>query len=102
MNKFAIAAAALAAGFTVSPALAQPVQVEVSFADLDVATQEGASRLADRIASNVKAACAPNESRLLKVNAAAEACVATMRDNAVAQLNSKGASLAAEALATQI
>lgn len=98
MKKIAIATAAILAGLAATPALAEEVRVEVDYADLNIGTDEGASRLASRIAASVKTACAANEIRDLKGAARASACQNEMLTEAVAQLNDRGAKLAAQNL----
>lgn len=100
MNKIAIAAALLI-GLAATPALAQEVRIEVSYADLDIATPEGAGRLADRIAGSVKSACAVSDARGVKAAAIAGACQSELLAGAVEQLNTQGAALAAESVAAK-
>jgi UrcA family protein len=103
MNKLALAAAASVAltGITAAPAAAQDVRVQVSYADLDIATPQGASTLAGRIAASVKDACAAPAVRDLKSAVLAETCRAEMLTSAVAQLNAKGAGHVAQDLAVR-
>lgn len=98
MKTIAIAAAAILAGFAAIPALAEEVRIEVSYTDLNIDTHEGASRLAERIASTVKSACAANVSRDLKTAAMTTTCQNNMMAEAASQLNERGARLAAESL----
>lgn len=102
MKTFALAAAASLAAFAAAPATAaEEVRVEVAYADLDIATPAGADKLAERIAERVESACAVRDIRPLKVAAAAEACQAEMLARAVAELNGKGAALAAGSLSAR-
>lgn len=99
MKTFTIAAAAIAAcmtGIAATPAVAaEEVRVEILYHDLDIASPAGATVLADRIAASVRQVCAPADARSLKEAAASAACQDQMVSNAVEQLNSKGATLAA-------
>lgn len=95
MKTFAIATAAALTAFAAAPAAAEQVRVEIAYGDLNIATPAGADELADRIAASVRDVCTMQDSRLLKVAAAADACRDEMLASAVAQLDSKGATLAA-------
>lgn len=103
MTKFALAAAAaFAAAFTATPALAEDVSVAVPYADLDIATPAGADRLAQRIVVSVDNACEAGPVRNVKVAAMVHACRSAMLANAATQLASKGADLAANSLTARI
>jgi UrcA family protein len=93
------AAAALAATVAVAPAHAQDLRVEVGYSDLDIQSATGAEALAGRIEAGVGAACARgSDIRDLK---AVATCKGALISEAVAQLNTKGATQAAQLLSTK-
>lgn len=103
MNTFAatiIAAAACIGGLAAVPASAEDagaIRVQVDRAGLDIGSDVGAARFADRIEANVARACArPSEGRQLKL---VSACKEQLLSAAVEQLESKGADLVAGHLA---
>ena len=101
MKTFAIAAAASLAALAAAPAAAEEVRIEIAYGDLDIATPVGADKLADRIAQSVETACAVRDNRTLKAAAAADSCRDEMVASAVAQLDGKGAALAAGSLSAK-
>lgn len=94
MKTIALAAAALTASMlTVAPAQAEDLRVQVDYADLDINSSEGAAALASRIETGVTKACArSSDFRSLK---AAVHCENALLSEAVDQLTSRDASLAA-------
>jgi UrcA family protein len=73
----------------VAPAAAQ--QVSISYADLDVATPDGAAALAARVRAGADQVCGKPESRDMKVLAAWQACKDGAVEAATADLARKGA-----------
>jgi UrcA family protein len=101
MKTLALIAAAAASFVTLAvpfaaPAAAQDLQVEVAYANLDIASEAGAATLAGQIESGIKTACGRQEAR--NVMAVAQ-CQDAMIATAVEQLNEQGAVLVAGNLA---
>lgn len=93
------AAAALAATVAVAPAHAEDLRVQVGYSDLDISSVDGAEALAGRIEAGAGAVCARNgDIRNLK---AVSLCKATLINEAVVQLNDKGATQAAQVLSNK-
>jgi UrcA family protein len=92
-------AASLASAVAVAPAQAKDLQVQVNYADLNIASASGAATLADRIETSVNRACARSSD--IRDMQAVVLCKDALISNAVSQLDSKGATQAAQALAAK-
>ena len=88
------AAAALSTLTAMPAAAAEPVQLTISYGDLDVTSPAGAARLAQRIESRVESVCERPFMRDLKGMRDYQSCIDSARDVAAETLGQIGAARA--------
>jgi UrcA family protein len=95
MNTIAIQVLAAASLSLViaAPAAAEQVQATVTYADLDVASPEGAYKLVERVQASVETVCARPETRGLKALATWSECRDTAMADASEQLARQGVTI---------